>query len=116
MHIRRIRTYSPASSACVLHQTERGPWAGMYLTLTPSGLSLPSALISAYSSRSHLVNPNFLLTKIFRRPENLNLERLRASIHSALNLSCDLTEIRICPILTRAAVPWALPKAPLIPV
>merc|ERR1719228_1385793 len=34
---------------------------------------------------------HFLLTKIFWRPENLNFERLRASTHSALNLSEDLT-------------------------
>ena len=33
-----------------------------------------------------------------------------------LYLSVDLTESRICPILTLATVPWALPKAPLIPV
>merc|ERR1712080_692890 len=42
-------------------------------------------------------------------PENLNLLLLRASTTSALNLSWLLTDRRICPILTLAAVPWALP-------
>merc|ERR1711953_1424485 len=37
------------------------------------------ALISWYSSRFHLEKPNFLLTKIFCLPENLNLLLLRAS-------------------------------------
>ena len=68
-----------------MHHTERGPCSGMYLTLTPSVLRRPSALISWYSSRFHLEKPNFLLTKIFCLPENLNLLLLRASTTSAYN-------------------------------
>merc|ERR1711976_63441 len=66
--------------------------------------------------RFHLVNPHLLETKIFCLPGNLNLALLRASITFSLCTSLARTDRSTCPMLTRATVPWGLPKAPRIPV
>ena len=55
-------------------------------------------------------------TLTFWRPGNLNLALLSASITLAVLASRQRTEMIFIPILTRATVPWGLPKAPRIPV
>ena len=52
----------------------------------------------------------------FCLPGNLNLALLKASIAAALLPSLVLTDMMTWPMLTRATVPWGLPKAPRIPV
>jgi len=101
---------------CLSFQACRGPWFGLYWQLTPSGIRNPSARICSYLSLGHLVNPHFLEMTINWRPGNLNLDRLKASMTWASFWSRTRQDMIGCPMCTRATVPWALPKAPLIPV
>ena len=63
--IQKLLIYMPANSAWILHQAAKGPCSGKYLQWEPSVLTRPDSLKSSNSSRSNLVNPHFLETKIW---------------------------------------------------
>lgn len=93
----------------------RGPLVRTILTSEPSLLRVPSAFRLMYSKRVNLVNPHLFDTISFWLPGNLFLARLKASKAFLMSAYLILTEYRMDPILTLAALPYDLPKAPLIP-
>ncbi|RUP52064.1 hypothetical protein BC936DRAFT_142281 [Jimgerdemannia flammicorona] len=61
---------------------------------------------------------DIIINKITPRiPQNQYTQEVpHTSMTTALLVSLERTEKMICPMLTRATVPWGLPKAPRIPV
>lgn len=78
-------------------------------------MSFFSFLSLEYSALVYLVKPHFWEVTTFCLPGNLALALVRASMANLTCCSLTLTEKRMEPISTRAALPKALPKAPLIP-
>ena len=85
--IQKLLIYMPANSAWILHQAAKGPCSGKYLQWDPSVLTRPLALKSSNSSRSNLVNPHFLETKIWKGIIVLELK----NIHSFFKMISLLT-------------------------
>ena len=95
---------------------ERGPWRPTFLTLTPSGISIPCSFISSYSARSSFVNPHFELWHTRCLPGNLCFARVRAITAWSTKLSLVRTDRSGWPILTLQTLPRGFPKAWRIPV
>jgi len=93
----------------------RGPLVRIIFTSDPSFFIVPSADFFRYSNLVNFVNPHLLETISFWLPGNLFLALLNASKAFLMSASFILTEYRIDPILTLAALPYDFPKAPLIP-
>jgi len=94
----------------------RGPLLEISLTLQPSFSNFPSFCNSANLVLVNLVNPTLVEATTFYLPGNLFFALLKASQTFAKLATLALHENKISPILTLAALPIGLPKAPLIPV
>jgi len=94
---------------------ERGPLSPIILIPEPSLMIFFSFLRREYSALVRLVKPHLWEVTTFCLPGNLALALLRASMANLTWASLTLTENKMDPMSTRAALPSALPKAPLIP-
>mmetsp|Transcript_141443 Transcript_141443/g.271417 ORF Transcript_141443/g.271417 Transcript_141443/m.271417 type:complete len:201 (+) Transcript_141443:56-658(+) len=101
---------------CLPMRRQSGPRLDNHFTVIPSGVSRPWSFHFWYSSLVNLVNPILLETWTLHRPANLKAERRSASAAMGSFSSFVRMDMITCPISMRAAVPYAFPNAPRIPV
>mmetsp|Transcript_46900 Transcript_46900/g.153559 ORF Transcript_46900/g.153559 Transcript_46900/m.153559 type:complete len:234 (+) Transcript_46900:64-765(+) len=114
--VRRIQSPSMESGSFDSVRESSGPFGASTFTLIPSLTRRPSACSASYRSRGSFVKPQLLETQRRCRPGNLYFARRSDSSTCGFCTSRGRTQSRICPISTRATVPYVLPNAPRMPV